>query len=172
MKKIILLISLFFTIVNCQAQDVNRTDIDSTSQKEMLIGKCTYEGLLKNAVFAEACKTEFKYYNVDSASAKAIGEKLDNISILIFMGTWCGDSKEQVPRFFKILNMLNYDAKSIKYYCNKRGKYADDPYANQFNIVKIPTFIIIKDGIEIGRIVETPKVSLEKDLLEIVGKGK
>jgi thiol-disulfide isomerase/thioredoxin len=172
MKKIILFIIALLGTIAIHAQDVNWTDIDSVSQKEILIGKCTYDGLLKNAVFAEACKTEFKYYKVDSASVNAIGEKMDNISMLIFLGTWCGDSKEQVPRFFKILGMLNYDAKSIKYYCNKRGKYSDDPYSNQFNILKIPTFIFIKDGVEIGRIVETPKVSLEKDMLEIVGKGK
>ena len=150
------------------SQDVNKTALDSVSQKEILIGKCTLEGLMSNEIFNTAFKTENKYYKIDCNTVEILRNKLDNISIVLFMGTWCGDSKEQVPRFYMIMDMLTYDTHSIKIYCNKRGKYADDPYANQFNILKIPTFIIFKDGVEIGRIVETPKVSLEKDLLEII----
>ncbi len=150
------------------SQDVNKTALDSVSQKEILIGKCTLEGLMSNEIFNTAFKTENKYYKIDSNTVEILRNKLDNISIVLFMGTWCGDSKEQVPRFYMIMDMLTYDTHSIKIYCNKRGKYADDPYAYQFNILKIPTFIIFKDGVEIGRIVETPKVSLEKDLLEII----
>ena len=150
------------------SQDVNKTALDSVSQKEILIGKCTLEGLMSNEIFNTAFKTENKYYKIDSNTVEILRNKLDNISIVLFMGTWCGDSKEQVPRFYMIMDMLTYDTHSIKIYCNKRGKYADDPYAYQFNILKIPTFSIFKDGVEIGRIVETPKVSLEKDLLEII----
>ena len=166
-KAIIILIFLASTFVS-YSQEVNKTAIDSVSQKVMLIGKCTLEGLMNNEVFNEAFKTENKYYKIDTIVAEQLRTKLDNISIVLFMGTWCGDSKEQVPRFFMIMDMLNFDTHSIKIYCNKRGIYADDPYANQFNIIKIPSFIIFKDGVEIGRIVETPKVSLEKDLLEII----
>lgn len=168
MKKLILFY-LFMTITFVTfSQEVNKTAIDSTSQKEILIGKCTLEGLMSNEVFNTAFKTENKYYKIDSNTVEVLRNKIDNITIVLFMGTWCGDSKEQVPRFYMIMDMLAYDTHSIKIYCNKRGKYADDPYANQFNILKIPTFIIFKDGVEIGRIVETPKLSLEKDLVEII----
>jgi len=25
------------------------------------------------------------------------------------MGSWCGDSQEQIPKFYKIISLLNFD---------------------------------------------------------------
>ena len=36
------------------------------------------------------------------------------------------------------------------------------------DIQRTPTFIFFKNGVEIGRIVETPRDSLENDILKIV----
>ena len=37
-----------------------------------------------------------------------------HISIKVFMGTWCHDSKREVPRFYKILDELNYNYANFK----------------------------------------------------------
>jgi len=39
---------------------------------------------------------------------------------------------------------------------------------DNLDIKRVPTFIIYENGEEIGRIIETPKKSLEKDLEKIV----
>jgi hypothetical protein len=38
----------------------------------------------------------------------------------------------------------------------------------KFKIKKTPTFIILRNQVEIGRIVERPEISLEADLLKIL----
>jgi len=40
------------------------------------------------------------------------------------------------------------------------------------NIVRVPTIIVDQKGVEIGRIIEFPVSSLEKDLLTILRKEK
>jgi len=30
------------------------------------------------------------------------------------MGSWCGDSQEQVPKFYKIISLLNFDENKIQ----------------------------------------------------------
>jgi len=34
---------------------------------------------------------------------------LNETNIVVFMGTWCHDSKREVPRLYKILDGINYD---------------------------------------------------------------
>jgi hypothetical protein len=41
-----------------------------------------------------------------------------------------------------------------------------------YNIVYVPTFIFYKDGVEVGRIVEAPKHSLEIDIINILNNIK
>jgi hypothetical protein len=55
---------------------------------------------------------------------------------------------------------------------NKDSLYKKSPQHEEAgkNIVRVPTIIIEQKGSEVGRIVEFPKTSLEKDLLSILRK--
>jgi thiol-disulfide isomerase/thioredoxin len=85
------------------------------------------------------------------------------------MGTWCSDSRREVPRFLKLLDVLNFNSSAgLKIICvddNKKGK-GDE--VDGLNIELVPTFILSQKGKEIGRIIESPKLTLEKDLLGII----
>jgi thiol-disulfide isomerase/thioredoxin len=88
------------------------------------------------------------------------------------MGSWCGDSQEQVPKFYKIISLLNFDENKIQLIAVDRKKHAReyDALVQSLNIELIPTFIFYKNGKEIGRIIETPKETLEADILEILNQ--
>jgi hypothetical protein len=91
----------------------------------------------------------------------------------IVMGFWCDDSKVQVPRMLKILDEAKWDAESddhLKIFGVDENKQAGFEGFKALSIVNVPTFIVYYDDMEIGRIVESPKVSLEKDLVEILKK--
>ena len=94
--------------------------------------------------------------------------KLDKIIITIVFRSTCSDSREQLPRLFKILNELNYDVNSITLIGVDREKQGLSSETEGLSIELVPTIIIYIDGSEIGRIVETPAESLEKDLLKIL----
>lgn len=57
---------------------------------------------------------------------------------------------------------------------NRDSLYKKSPQHEETgkNIVRVPTIIIEQKGVEIGRIIEFPKTSLEKDLLSILRKEK
>jgi hypothetical protein len=93
-----------------------------------------------------------------------------DINVTLIMGTWCDDSKEQVPRFYKILDMLQFDYSKLSLICVDRKKSAPDIDLAGMNIKLVPTFIFYRNYKEIGRITETPARSLEKDMLGIMTK--
>lgn len=87
--------------------------------------------------------------------------------ILVFGGTWCGDTKNLLPKFYRVMDALPSPPKITLVLVDRKkksGKKAEKPY----NIEFVPTFIVLKDGKEEGRIVESVQTSIEKDLALIV----
>ncbi len=147
-------------------QELCKIKTDDRSGKPMLVGFCTKEILLSDTNFSVWFLNEFNKYVPDKNILNMI--KLDEIKIVCIQGTWCSDSRREVPRFFKILYELNYDLENLTMICVDRKKQADNIDVDQFVIEKVPTFIFYKDDSELGRIIETPKNTLEIDLLEIL----
>lgn len=101
-----------------------------------------------------------------------MGKNLKDVEVEIYLGTWCGDSRREVPRFVKMLDELQLNRKQLKFialYDFTDGKYKQGPKGEEKgkNIHRIPTFIFSRNGKEIGRIVESPINDLETDLAQI-----
>ena len=91
-----------------------------------------------------------------------------SFDITLVMGTWCGDSQEQVPRFYRIMYDAQIPDDILTLICVDGNKTAGELSIEQLGIELVPTFIFYRQGEEIGRITETPEVSLEADMWEIV----
>lgn len=161
-----LLILLVFCSVSL-AQEFNKTVVDSESGKPMLVGNCNLEAF-KDTSFSWWWNSSYKLYDVDTATVNEFADKLSNLDITIVMGTWCSDSRTEVPHFIKILNEADYNTDKLKIICVDRDKKENDVDIGDLQIELVPTMIFYKDGKEIGRIVETPYDSLEKDMLKIL----
>ena len=110
----------------------------------------------------------FDNYTPNEATIAALSKTLKGVTIKGFMGTWCGDSKRETPRFYKILELAGFNLKKIDLITVNRSKKTPDNLQEGLNIKRVPTFIFYKKGIEIGRYVEYARESLEKDMLKIV----
>ncbi len=152
-----------------QAQKLNQHITDTKTQKQILYGKCNIAGL-QTGEFGDIYKMEYKYYTPDSITLHELKPLLNKIKIKIVMGSWCGDSQQQIPRFIKILNQLNYKTKKLDILCIDHYFKAKDFEKGTDKIEKVPTIIIYRKKTEIGRIIETPVKTLEKDLLGILTK--
>ncbi|SFU40194.1 Thiol-disulfide isomerase or thioredoxin [Pustulibacterium marinum] len=108
---------------------------------------------------------EYTSYKVDETAAKTIKPYLEDVTVKIFMGTWCHDSQQQVPHFFKIMDQINF--KAVEVYGLTTDKTSPEGLEDQYNIINVPTFIFFKDGEEINRMVEYPLNTLEKDMVAI-----
>jgi thiol-disulfide isomerase/thioredoxin len=99
---------------------------------------------------------------------KQIAEHLKGIKITIVMATWCGDSKEWIPRFYKIMDELNFNYKKLTLICVDRAKKAPGTNVDNLKVELVPTFIFYRKKNEIGRIIEVPNDLLEKNILKIL----
>jgi hypothetical protein len=169
MKKTLLFLLLICFGLLIEAQEMNKLKADEKTGNEILIGNCTFEGLM-NCTFKTSYLEQYSMFKPDSALLEMLQGKMNNISCIIVLGTWCDDSKEQVPRFMKVLDSIKGPGlESLAFVCVDRKKEIIDPQTRPVeNIEKVPTFIFYHGQEEIGRIVETPKVSLERDMYEIV----
>ncbi len=164
MKKIILL--LVFTIsvfpLNAQVPKDNTGDLIGYAKKSDFLQK-QYKGWFEY---------HYKNYKPDMLVVGEIRKNLNDISVLCFMGTWCGDSKRETPRFYKIMEAANFDFdKNFQLVAVNRTKSTPDNLQEGLNIIRVPTFIFYRTGAEIGRYVEYPRESMEKDILKIL-KGE
>jgi thiol-disulfide isomerase/thioredoxin len=102
----------------------------------------------------------------------AINKLLDinkeDITIKIVMGTWCPDSRREVPRFMKVLDSWQFPVAKVTYIGVDEGKQSPVGEYNSLDIIRVPTFIIYKNNIESGRIIENPVTSLEQDMVNIL----
>lgn len=87
---------------------------------------------------------------------------------LVFLGIWCSDSKREVSRFFLIADSTGIGMSDYTLYALDRKKASPEKLEQQYQIERVPTFILLVGNKEIGRIVETPKTTLEGDILNIL----
>ncbi len=146
------------------SQEVNRKYTDPKLNEEILYGNCDRAGL-ETGEFGKSFEQYYSVYEPDKSVLSQLRPLQEGIEILVVLGTWCSDSQEQVPRFFKILDKIRFPKKSVQIICVSSAKEAGSVDILNYNIVKVPTFIVYRKGREVGRIIETPFETLEKDLL-------
>ncbi len=139
--------------------------------EEILFGYCNRKGLKKKAYRKWFIK-EYKNYKLDKNTLNKINvNNLANMKIKVIMATWCKDCRTEIPRFYKIMDKLNWNEDNLTLICVDHNKKADPINLEEFKFEKIATIIFYSDNIEIGRIIEKPKKSLEKDILEILNEN-
>ncbi|WP_462251589.1 thioredoxin family protein [Ekhidna sp.] len=167
MRHLSLIILLLLSTIAI-SQPINRY-FEGANGRITLLGQASLDRF-KEDPFQEWYTKNHDEYEVDQNQNIDLS-KAD--SITIFMGTWCGDSKREVPRFVKILESQNYDLSKLKIMCLNTGfqnyKQAPEREERGVNIHRVPTFIFHDiEGEEIGRIVEEPVETLEQDIITVL----
>lgn len=170
MRNYILFLSTFFTIAFASGQSFNHL-IDASGEQPLLLGKINKEGLSKGA-FASWFLTNYDSYVPKEEITNQLKNELSGYTITAFMGTWCGDSKREVPKFYKVLEQANFplDRLTMVAVARNSENYKKSPGGEEegLNIHSVPTFIFYKDGKEVNRIVESPKTTIEEDILQLL----
>ncbi len=89
------------------------------------------------------------------------------VSFKVYLGTWCEDSQVHVPAFLVLARLLNWKYELIGVNREKECPF-DRKDCKQWDIVKLPTIVVNRNNAELGRMIETPTESIEKDLLRIL----
>ncbi|UWX54376.1 thioredoxin family protein [Maribacter litopenaei] len=170
MKTFLLCTIILGTTSILLAQSKNAEIVLNNNQK-ILVGKIDKTDL-NVSPYANWFGKNYEDYDLEENRISKFEEKLTEYHIKIFMGTWCGDSKREVPRLFKILEHANFPAEKIQMVAlDVRPKhYKKSPGEEEWGlqILRVPTIIFYKNGREVNRIIESPNSSLEKDIFDII----
>jgi thiol-disulfide isomerase/thioredoxin len=167
MSKILTAILMLFAM-HSTAQSLNKKYQDATKNKLVMINQCTRDSVTNFPEFKAMYDSQYPAYTPDSTTISKLKPLVSDLKVTIVLGTWCGDSKLQVPHFLKVLDQLQMPENSITLICVDGHKKSENGLTDNLNIVRVPTFIVTKNGKELGRIVESPKNTLEDDFLNIV----
>lgn len=162
--KNIFLFSLLCLFVSCTAQ---KTAIAKKNNTEDLIGFIT-KNSFNQAPYNTWFTKRYENYTPNPKVILSLKKELKDVKIKGFMGTWCGDSKREIPHFYKILEQTDYNLNNLELIAVNRSKKTPNNLQKEFTIIRVPTFIFYKDGKEIGRYVEYARKNLEKDMLAII----
>tara|TARA_B100000965_G_C19584582_1_gene755125 strand:+ start:1095 stop:1700 length:606 start_codon:yes stop_codon:yes gene_type:complete len=170
---ILILAMISFGLFNLNSSDIPEGMFeDPNTGKPMLLGPITIEELQQEP-FNEWYQIEFSEYEVDVRTVSELTTAIDNsnqYTYEIFLGTWCGDSRREIPRIEKIFNEMGVDMNNVAIVAVDRDKISPNGEQEGKDIRYVPTLIVNKDNEEIGRIVESPSslsTTLESDLLFI-----
>lgn len=112
----------------------------------------------------------YKYAQPDASAIASFQKNKDKFSILVFGGTWCHDTQNILPLFFKLTDKSNFPQQNIYLLGVDRAKTTYNDLNKKYNITNVPTFIILNNQKkEIGRVVEYGKTGLpDKELGELL----
>ena len=115
--------------------------------------------------------TSFEKFKKHENDVTYTSEQLDKlksfkepIEIKVYFGQWCHDSQREVPRLVKLFDQLGQDNFNVWYYGVDLKKSDPLGLAKADDLRRTPTVIIYRDGKELGRILEVPRVDWASDI--------
>ena len=162
------LVLIFILATNAFNQELNKTIFSDQANSIILIGHCNRDAF-SFPEFQSWFDENYESYVPDETAIKALSLiSTEKINIILVMGTWCSDSRREVPRLYRIFDEIGYPENQISLISVNTIKLLPDEDISRFHIERVPTIIVYKDKKETGRIIEIPDKSLEEDLFELL----
>ena len=118
-------------------------------------------------------KENMKWGQADSSAVTAFSNHSHDFTMVVFGGTWCEDTQNLLPRFYKLVETSGYPEKKVLLFGVDRKKNTIDSMNVKYKITNVPTFIILHKGKEVGRVVEYgTKGDINNELADIVNSIK
>lgn len=127
--------------------------------------------LIKNDTAFAWYKSSQSYYNPDTATINAFKRANGKYHFVVFGGTWCEDTQFILPKFFKLQELSGLTDDAISLFGVNRAKNSLGNITKAFDVTLVPTIIVMKDGKEMGRVVEYGKTGKwDKELTDILNQ--
>ena len=156
MKKLLLAGIVALSITKTNAQTPFTTTVDN-NKVTILNGIVTKSDIATNATFSNWYAGNQNSYKPDTSVTNAMATTKDKVQYVVFGGTWCEDTQFILPKFFKLQEQSGLSESRLSLYAVDRSKKTLGNIADAFKITNVPTIIVMKDGKEIGRVVEYGK---------------
>ncbi len=166
MKKYFIAVVLLLSTASMFAQ----TEVIQEGGNKILKGFITKKDLATDSAFTWFAQNQ-QGYVPNQEALQFLRTNKDSVNIVVFGGTWCGDTRYILPKFFVLSDAAGFSQDRITMLGVDRSKKTVHHLTEAFGIINVPTIIVMKNGKEIGRVVEYGKSGLfDKDLAEILAK--
>jgi len=150
-------------------------------QSEYVVGSDAGHKMLKGVVKREVLENDTAFgwfhqnqtgYTPNTDAVSLLRAKGSSPHFLVLGGTWCGDTQALLPKFFLLMDAAGIGGDQLVFVAVDRQKHALDRLPEEMHLAHTPTFIVLKNGKEVGRVVEYGKNGQwETELAEIVSKN-
>lgn len=135
------------------------------AQSQHVVGATTLEEIAEeDKVF----QIYIDRYQPDEDAVEFLKSVEDSVSLIVFIGSWCRESKKYIPGLIKTLEVVDSPYITLKYVGVDEQKKIPETFLKTFQIKYIPTVVVQKGREEIGRIEEAPQQLIEQDLVEVL----
>jgi hypothetical protein len=115
-------------------------------------------------------KTNYEKAKLSDDNINILKDRLNDIRIIIFLGTWCSDTHALIPPFIKLLDKIEYPIEKLQLYGVDRNKETKGIEHRLYHIEKVPTIILMRDNNEVGRITEYVEKNIQTTLMQLLQK--
>ncbi len=170
MASILMGLAMVMVILMNGCSSVQPTPVSAKEEGEkILVGKLTEEELFKQCpIFQEQAAR----YVPDPATVEKLRKVDKKTEILLFLGTWCPDSVSEAPKFIKVYDTVKNPNLSLQLYGVDRAKQDGLGLTTKYDVKRVPTTLFLRDGRELGRIIEYPGKTMEEDALAILTRAQ
>lgn len=172
MKKFVLIFFFFSCTANkLFAQLQYEVSQDENHPEVKVLRGIINKDLLKNDTSFAWYGSSQSYYHPDTATVNTFKRASGKYQFVVFGGTWCEDTQFILPKFFKLQEQSGLADDAITLFGVNRAKNSLGNITKAFDVTLVPTIIVMKNGKEIGRVVEYGKTGKwDKELTDILNQ--
>jgi thiol-disulfide isomerase/thioredoxin len=168
MKKFFIAVVILF-VVAAPVLSQNQYEVLPDNNGGKILKGIISRQLLENDTSFKWYATNLKGYSPNADAITALRKYSDSIQLIIFLGTWCEDSHYIIPKLFGLLDAAGFSKDKVSLIGADRNKKTLSHLAEAMGIINVPTIIVMKNGKELGRVVEYGKYGMfDKELGEII----
>lgn len=143
---------------------------DPNHPEQKILKGIINKNLVKNDTSYKWYASNQKSYNPDTSVVGSL-QRNTSVKYIVFGGTWCEDTQSILPKFFMLQEKAGITDDRVTLFGVDRQKQTLGNIGSALNITNVPTIIVMKDGKEIGRVVEYGKTGKwDKELADIVAQ--
>lgn len=163
---IALICAAMLLLYSCSPKTALMVTKDKDGSK-MLVGISDKNALMNDKAFGWFRKG-YDQYKPDTAKVRVISQLAPSLRIEVFGGTWCDDTHDLLPEFYKVMDAAKVTDAQITLHLVNREKKAKDGSTEKYKITNVPTFVVFIKDKQVGNIVESAKKSIEADIADMM----
>lgn len=162
-RTVLLIVSTLLALTNIQcrpAMDDTNTPIAPAPAPAPVV----LVGPLQRSDIQQRLPTWTSDAELDVEAVQGLATVAPGAEVTVFFGTWCGDSRREVPRLWRTFDAVGELPFSVALFGLDTTKTAPGFDRSANDLQYVPTIVVKRDGREVGRIVESTHGPIERAL--------